>query len=202
MVEFEELLVKSIFFPGFSSPQVSVVGHDWGASLCFHWCNEHRDRVLSIAHMESLGAPLQSWEEIGAGFVEMVQALRTDAGLEMVLQQNMFIEQLLPGSTQRELRKEEMDAYREPYLTPGESRRPTLTWAREMPVVPAGPADVVEIASAYSQWLKGSESLPKLFVKANPGSLGKEAMIQHNGLAKSGGGRSQRAPFCSRRFTQ
>jgi len=158
--------------------KVSVVGHDWGASLSFHWCNEHRDRVLSIVHMESLGAPLQDWNEIGEGFVQMVQALRTDAGLGMVLEQNMFIEQLLPGSTMRKLEPAEMDAYREPYLVPGESRRPTLTWAREMPVVSAGPDDVVAIASAYSEWLRESTSIPKLFVKADPGSLAKEVMIR------------------------
>ncbi|MCH7802075.1 MAG: hypothetical protein IIC24_11120 [Chloroflexi bacterium] len=87
----------------------------------------------------------------------------------MVLEKNIFVERVLPGSVIRDLTDEEMDVYRRPYLEPGESRRPTLTWPREIPI-DGEPADVHEIVEAYSQWLASSD-VPKLFVNAEPGAI-------------------------------
>jgi haloalkane dehalogenase len=98
-----------------------------------------------------------------------LQALRSEAGEAMVLQDNFFIEQILPKAVMRPLSVEEMAEYRRPFAEPGEGRRPTLTWPRQIPI-DGEPADVTAIAAAYADWLATS-SVPKLFVKAEPGLL-------------------------------
>ena len=87
----------------------------------------------------------------------------------MVLHKNTFVERVLPGSVVRDLTQEEMAVYRKPYTEPGESRRPTLTWPREIPIE-GEPADVVEIVEQYGKWLAASD-IPKLFVNADPGAI-------------------------------
>jgi haloalkane dehalogenase len=87
----------------------------------------------------------------------------------MVLEKNMFVERVLPASILRDLTDEEMTVYRRPYLEPGEDRRPTLTWPRQIPIE-GEPADVHEIVAGYSQWLNECD-LPKLFVNAEPGAI-------------------------------
>jgi haloalkane dehalogenase len=98
-----------------------------------------------------------------------LEALRSDAGEAMVLQNNFFIEKILPGAILRTLSAEEMAEYRRPFAEPGEGRRPTLTFPREIPIE-GKPADVAEIVSAYGAWLATS-NVPKLFLKAEPGAL-------------------------------
>ena len=87
----------------------------------------------------------------------------------MVLEKNVFVERILPASVLRGLTDEEMSVYRRPYAEPGESRRPTLTWPREIPLE-GEPADVVEIVDSYGQWLASSD-VPKLFINADPGVI-------------------------------
>lgn len=87
----------------------------------------------------------------------------------MILENNTFVEAILPGSILRDLTEEEMNEYRRPFLNKGEDRRPTLTWPRQIPIE-GTPADVAEIVSAYSAWLRETP-LPKLFVNAEPGAL-------------------------------
>lgn len=87
----------------------------------------------------------------------------------MVLDKNLFVEKVLPGSVLRGLTEQEMEVYRRPFLNPGEDRRPTLSWPRQIPL-DGEPADVTRIASDYSEWLAGS-SIPKLFINAEPGAL-------------------------------
>ena len=99
----------------------------------------------------------------------MFEALRSPAGEAMVLEQNVFVERALPGSVLRQLTDEEMAEYRRPYVEPGESRRPTLTWPRQIPI-DGEPADVDAIVRSYSQWLSSSQ-IPKLFVKGEPGAV-------------------------------
>ena len=151
------------------SGKLNFVIHDWGSGLGFHWANEHRDKVQTITHMESIAGPIANWDLWPDVARKIFQAMRTPAGEEIVLKKNMFVERLLPGSVLRGLTKEEMAVYREPYLEEGESRRPTLTWPREIPIVTDGPADVVAIAQAYNEWLSQSKDLPKLYINADPG---------------------------------
>ncbi|HEV8641818.1 MAG TPA: haloalkane dehalogenase [Methylomirabilota bacterium] len=148
--------------------RVTVVGHDWGSALGFHWARRHPDRVRGIAYMEAIVRPViwTEWPENARG---IFQAMRSPAGEEIVLQKNVFVERILPASVLRKLTDEEMAAYRRPWRDPGESRRPMLAWPREIPVG-GEPADVVAIVDAYGQWLAGSE-VPKLFINADPGSI-------------------------------
>lgn len=147
---------------------VVLVVHDWGSALGFDWACRHRDRVRGIAYMEAIVQPV-SWEQWPPEARQIFQALRSPAGEEMVLQRNVFVERILPASVLRGLGEEEMAAYRRPYREPGESRRPTLTWPREIPVG-GHPPDVVAIVEGYARWLASSE-IPKLFVNADPGAI-------------------------------
>lgn len=145
-----------------------LVVHDWGSALGFHWARRHPERVRGIAYMEAIVTPLSwaDWPESGRA---IFQALRSPAGEELVLQKNVFVERILPASILRTLSPEEHDAYRRPFREPGESRRPTLTWPREIPIE-GEPMDVHDIVADYGAWLAQSP-LPKLFVNAEPGSI-------------------------------
>ncbi|XP_019625274.1 PREDICTED: renilla-luciferin 2-monooxygenase-like isoform X1 [Branchiostoma belcheri] len=149
--------------------QLSLVLHDWGSGLGFHWSHQNPARVRGIAYMEALVAPVKKWEHFPDISRKVFQAMRSEGGEEMVLKKNFFVERLLPMAVVRELSEDEMAAYREPFLEPGESRRPTLTWPREIPVVSDGPQDVVEIVQGYREWLKATDDIPKLYVHAKPG---------------------------------
>ncbi|MDX1404171.1 MAG: haloalkane dehalogenase [Woeseiaceae bacterium] len=148
--------------------RVTLVIHDWGSALGFDWAHQHPDRVLGIAYMEAIVRPV-SWDEWPAAAKSVFQGFRSEAGETMVLENNVFIERVLPGSILRKLSDEEMSVYRRPYLQAGEDRRPTLTWPRQIPI-DGEPQDVHEIVSAYASWLNETD-LPKLFVNADPGAI-------------------------------
>ncbi|MGZ6391306.1 MAG: haloalkane dehalogenase [Ktedonobacterales bacterium] len=148
--------------------RVTLVIQDWGSALGFDWANRHRDAVRGIAYFESLVRPI-AWDEFSEGQRSFFQALRSPAGEAIVLQQNLFLEQLLPGGVLRKLSEEEMTWYRRPFLRPGEDRRPILTFARQLPI-DGEPADVTEIVSSYADWLSHS-SVPKLFINGEPGAI-------------------------------
>ena len=146
---------------------VTLVGHDWGAALGFHWAHRHPERVRGLTYMETIVRPL-SWEEWPEEARDIFRAMRSEGCEEMVLENNAFVERILPSSVLRTLTDEEMEVYRRPYPTEG-SRRPTLTWPRELPI-DGEPEDVVDIVEGYSRWLAASET-PKLFVDAEPGVI-------------------------------
>lgn len=148
---------------------VTLVIHDWGSGLGFHWAHMNQDAIKGIAFMEGIVAPVPKWESFPEGPRAMFQGLRSSAGEEMILQKNLFVEAILPGSILRQLSAEEMNEYRRPFAAAGEDRRPTLTWPRQIPIE-GNPADVAEIVAAYSAWLCETP-VPKLFVNAEPGAL-------------------------------
>jgi haloalkane dehalogenase len=147
---------------------VTFVVHDWGSALGFDWANRHRDAIAGIAYMEAIVRPV-TWDEWPERARGIFQGLRSPAGEEMVLDKNLFVEAILPASVLRALTDEEMAEYRRPFAEPGESRRPTLTWPRQIPI-DGEPAEVVEIVSAYADWLATSD-VPKLLVVAEPGAI-------------------------------
>ncbi len=149
--------------------RVVLVVHDWGGALGFHWARRHADRVRGIAYMETIVAPIESWDDWPENARNVFQAMRSPAGEKIVLEKNVFVEGILPGSILRKLAPEELDAYRAPFRTAGEGRRPMLTWPRQIPIA-GEPEDVAEIAAAYAAWLARSP-IPKLFVNAEPGSI-------------------------------
>ena len=156
------------WFEALGLTNVTLVVHDWGSALGFYWAYRHPERVRGIAYMEAVVRPL-TWEEWRDESRQIFQDLRSEAGEEMVLEKNLFIEGILPSAVLRDLTEEEMNVYRRPYLEPGESRRPTLTWPRELPIN-GEPEDVVSIVDDYSEWLAQSD-VPKLFVNAEPGAI-------------------------------
>ena len=147
---------------------VVLVVHDWGSALGFHWARRHPERVRGVAYMEAIVRPV-TWAEWPEAARKVFQAMRSPAGEAMVLEKNVFVERILPASVLRGLTPEEMERYRAPYRDPGEARRPTLTWPRQIPI-DGEPADVVAVVEAYAAWLATSP-LPKLFVNADPGTI-------------------------------
>jgi len=147
---------------------VTLVGHDWGGVLAIDWARRHPDAVRGIAYLETLIAPV-TWDGPNAPAPELFRKLRSPEGERLVLDENVFVETVLPSGVLRALREDEVAAYRAPYRRPGESRRPMLTWAREIPI-DGTPADVHEIVAANAEWME-SCAVPKLFVNAEPGAL-------------------------------
>lgn len=153
---------------------VTLVIHDWGSALGFDWANRHRDRMKGICYMEAIVRPV-TWDEWPDAATRIFQGFRSEAGEDMVIEKNLFIEAVLPGSIIRDLSDAEMDEYRRPFVEKGH-RRPTLTWPREIPIS-GEPADVVEIAQDYADWLSASD-LPKLFINAEPGAILKGPQLE------------------------
>jgi haloalkane dehalogenase len=148
--------------------RVVLVLHDWGTALGFDWANHHRDRVHGIAHMEAIAMPL-TWSDWPNSVRGVFQGFRSPEGERMVLEQNIFVEGVLPGGIQRKLTDEEMEHYRAPFRNPGEDRRPTLSWPRNIPV-DGEPADVVATVTESGKWLAES-AVPKLFINGDPGAI-------------------------------
>lgn len=142
---------------------VILVVHDWGSALGFSWAQRHPERVKAIAYMEGIVRPFLSWDEWPEATKAFFQGQRTPAGEDLILEKNLFIEYLLPL---RGISTEAMEVYRRPFVTPGPSRQPMLTWSRDLPIA-GEPADVVEIVDAYARWLSTSP-LPKLFINGDP----------------------------------
>jgi len=150
------------------SNNVTLVIHDWGSALGFDWANRHRESVMGIAYMEGIVRPV-SWDDWPEAARGVFQGFRSPAGEEMVLEKNVFVERVLPGSIIRDLTEDEMAVYRRPYTNPGEDRRPTLTWPRQIPIE-GEPVEVRELVQSYADWLSQSE-VQKLFINAEPGAI-------------------------------
>ena len=148
--------------------RVTLVMHDWGSALGFDWANRHRDAVKGLAYMEAIVQPL-TWAQWPEASRRVFQGFRSNNGESMILEKNVFVERVLPGSIKRDLSEEEMAEYLRPLSEPGEDRRPTLTWPREIPIE-GEPADVTEIVGSYAAWLRESP-VPKLFINAEPGAI-------------------------------
>ena len=147
---------------------VTLVTHDWGSALGFDWARHHADDVLGIAYMEGIVTPMK-WDDWPESVRHVFQGFRSEAGESMVLEKNVFVERVLPGSVIRELSDEEMSVYRRPFVNAGEDRRPTLTWPRQIPIE-GEPENVCRVVEDYAAWLCKVE-VPKLFVNAEPGAI-------------------------------
>ncbi len=147
---------------------VTLVLHDWGSGLGFDWAYRQQNSVKGIVYMEAI-VRSSRMADLAEELRQLFQALRSPAGDQMVLEQNLFVEKMLPDMVMRKLTDDEMAVYRRPYLEPGESRRPTLTWPRQISF-DGEPEEVHDIIERYSTWLLGSR-VPKLFVDAEPGLI-------------------------------
>jgi haloalkane dehalogenase len=154
---------------------ITFVVHDWGSALAFHYARRHEGNVKGLALMEAIVRPL-TWDEWPEQARGVFQAFRTPGvGENLILEQNAFVEQVLPGAIFRKLSQEEMDRYRQPYPDAA-SRKPTWRWPNEIPI-DGEPADVVEAAQAYAEWM-GKSDVPKLLLYAQPGAIMREPLVE------------------------
>lgn len=149
------------WFDALDLQDVVLVGHDWGGALAFDWAARHPSRVRGVAFFETIVRPM-SWSALGDGPRQRAEAMRSERGEELVLDQNFFIETAYTGGVLNPLPPEELAAYLAPYPT-RESRKPVLQWARSLPL-DGDPADVTERVLAYDKWLAASPETPKLLL--------------------------------------
>ncbi len=149
---------------------VTLVLHDWGSGVGFNWANQHRNAVKAIAFMEAIVTPFPTWDDFPKELHGPIGALRSPKGEEMALEENFFIETLLPSAILRPLTKEEHAEYRRPFLKTGEDRRPTLAGPRQLPIA-GKPVDTVVLVGRYADYLSQSKDIPKLFINAEPGAF-------------------------------
>src|SRR5262249_40524470 len=150
-----------------ATDHLTLVLHDWGSALGFDWAHRHPAAIRAIAYMEAIVRPI-SWDDLPDGAAGLFRALRSPAGEQMILRDNFFVENLLPAGVQRPLAPEVLAEYRRPFAQPGEGRRPTLTWPRQIPI-DGEPATVADIVAGYGSWMTAN-TIPKLFIKAHPGA--------------------------------
>ena len=151
-----------------NNEKITLVVHDWGSALGFHWSYKHPELIKGIAYMEAIVKEM-TWDDWDKNAKSIFQGFRSDAGEDLVLEKNYFIEKVLPGSIIRTLDADEMNEYRRPFLSSGEDRRPTLSWPREIPIE-GEPGNVCQIVNEYAQWMK-TNNIPKLFINADQGSI-------------------------------
>ena len=147
---------------------VTLVIHDWGSALGFHWAKHHPEAVKGIAYMEAIVCPVtwDDWPESARG---IFKGFRSDKGEDLVLQRNMFVEAVLPSSVIRQMGEEEMNQYRKAF-TKAADRQPTLNWPRQIPI-DGEPPHMVDLVASYGEWMASNQELPKLFINADPGSI-------------------------------
>ena len=147
---------------------VTLVVHDWGSALGFHWARHHSEAVKGIAYMEAIVCPVtwDDWPESARG---IFKGFRSDKGEDLVLQRNMFVEAVLPSSVIRQMGEEEMNQYRKAFTRVAD-RQPTLNWPRQIPI-DGEPPHMVDLVASYGEWMATNQELPKLFINADPGSI-------------------------------
>tara|TARA_B100001167_G_scaffold93333_1_gene56672 strand:+ start:470 stop:1354 length:885 start_codon:yes stop_codon:yes gene_type:complete len=146
---------------------VTLVVHDWGSALGFNWTMLNASKVRSIVYMEAITGPIETWDDWPGLARNIFQAFRSDAGEELILEKNIFVERIL--ARDGNVSDADMEIYLRPYKNPGEDRRPTLTWPREIPIA-GEPESLVGISSDYAEFMSNSP-IPKLFINADPGSI-------------------------------
>ena len=151
-----------------NNKKITLVVHDWGSALGFHWSYKHPELIKGIAYMEAIVKEM-TWDDWDKNAKSIFQGFGSDAGEKLVLEKNYFVEKVLPGSIIRMLDADEMNEYRRPFLSSGEDRRPTLSWPREIPIE-GEPGNVCQIVNEYAEWMK-TNNIPKLFINAEPGAI-------------------------------
>jgi haloalkane dehalogenase len=147
---------------------IHLIIHDWGSAMGFQFARENPDRIKSITYMEAIVMPL-TWEQWPDAATKIFGLFRSEAGEELVLEKNFFVERILLADSATGYTDEEKAEYIRPFINAGEDRRPTLTWPRQIPL-DGEPSEVVEEVRKNSEFHKDSE-IPKLFINADPGSI-------------------------------
>jgi len=165
---FDHVRYLDAFLEELNISSAYVVAHDWGTGLAFHLAARRPDFVRGLAFMEFI-RPMPTWDDFHPDQVDTFKKFRTPGvGETMILDENLFIEGVLPAATVRKYTEEEMAVYRAPFAT-RDSRLPTWRFPNDLPIA-GEPADVYSVMQNAHQAL--AESLyPKLLFVGNPGAL-------------------------------
>ncbi len=148
---------------------ITLVVHDWGSVLGFHYARRHEANIRGLVFFEALLLPLPRMELWPDDARRLFEDLRTpELGWNLAVHQNVFIEKRLQQGIMRKLTDQEMENYRDPFKN-AESRKPIWRFPNELPI-DGQPADVSKMQEEYLAWLQQTE-LPKLLLFAEPGSL-------------------------------
>ena len=147
---------------------IHLIIHDWGSAMGFQFARENQDRIKSITYMEAIVMPL-TWDQWPDPATKIFGLFRSEAGEELVLEKNFFVERILLADSSTGYTEEEKSEYIRPFINPGEDRRPTLTWPRQIPL-DGEPSEVVDEVRLNAEFHKESD-IPKLFISADPGSI-------------------------------
>ena len=147
---------------------IHLIIHDWGSAMGFQFARENQDRIKTITYMEAIVMPL-TWDQWPDPATKIFGLFRSEAGEELVLEKNFFVERILLADSSTGYTEEEKSEYIRPFINPGEDRRPTLTWPRQIPL-DGEPSEVVDEVRLNAEFHKESD-IPKLFINADPGSI-------------------------------
>jgi haloalkane dehalogenase len=173
---FDHVRYIDAFIESLELQNITLVVHDWGAGIGFNHAMRHEGNIKGLAFMEPVFAPIPSWDDFPEALREVFRGFRTpDVGWDLLVNQNVFVEQILPAAILRKLTDEEMDTYREPFLDVT-SRKPVWRWPNELPLA-GEPADVVAAVSEFNAWLQQTK-LPKILFHAQPGAIMPPAMVE------------------------
>ena len=164
------------FIEALGLQHVTLVIHDWGSGLGLHYARRNEENIKGIAMMEAVLMSVPSWDEFPQEMREIFEQFRTpEVGWDLLVNQNVFVESILPGAIVRDLSEEEMNVYRAPFVEVAD-RKPIWRWPNELPIA-GEPADVVEAIDEYSAWLQQSE-LAKILFHGTPGILIPPEMVE------------------------
>lgn len=151
---------------------VILVVHDWGSALGLEYARRHSSNVRGVVFMEAVVPPAFPMADLTllGGDDSIFAKFRTpEIGRKLLIDDNVFIEQLLLGGTlTRSMSELEKNAYRAPFKNP-ETRFPIYVWPNELPIA-GHPARNVELVNGIGDWLKTSPT-PKLLQYASPGAI-------------------------------
>jgi haloalkane dehalogenase len=155
---------------------ITLVIHDWGSGLGFHYANTHRDNIKGVAFMEAVYKPF-SWDQMPPGMDKMFKILRAPfIGWLMISVANMFVKKMIPDMINRKLTREEFEHYKSPYPTIA-SRKPVRVWPQEIPIE-GKPKRVYDKIEAYAKWLTETK-IPKICFYAHPGAIIRDEGVQY-----------------------
>lgn len=155
------------FIAALGLEHLTLVLHDWGGFMGLSYAADHATNVRAIALMEAVMKPMRMADR-GEGFRRAFSMMRSQAGRDKVLNENFFVERVLPGSVLRKLGDEEMAVYRAPFPTP-ESRIPTWVFPNEIPI-DGHPADVHSAVWDNADKVARA-NLPLLLLTFEPGAI-------------------------------
>lgn len=149
-------------------PRIHLVIHDWGCGLGLKYARLNSDSISSITFMEGVTVPL-TWDQWPEAGKKIFKLFRSDAGEELILDKNFFVERILLNDPIKPMSNETRNEYLRPFVNSGEDRRATLTFPRNIPFN-EDPLDTHNEITMNANF-HSTSSIPKLFINAEPGFL-------------------------------